>query len=367
MTKKRNTTTSKREAWFSRALRGEDGTLNVPFFLAAIVIVGGIVGGLWWGLGPTGETPAEVVEDVNEIPDRYSGPRNALTGFPTEEDERPAVWAVMIENPVDVRPQSGVNEAFMVYEALVEGNITRWMALFGDDVEVDEIGPVRSARPYYVDWAIAWDALYAHVGGSPEALELIRDRGVWDLDEFFWASTFWRSNRTFAPHNVFTESSRLADAWERIVSEEVSYQDRLFGEVPDEDERPEAHTAYVEFGHPVYDVEWEYDPATNLYTRTQTGTVSKMRDGEPIVASNIAVMMTDVVTIDEVGRKRVTTIGEGEAVVFQNGQMITGTWEKTGRGDLERFYGTDGEEIEWTPGVTWVEVIPTGNTAEIVE
>lgn len=365
MADKKQNKTNAREAWFSRVLRGKDGAINVPFFLGGVAVAALLVAGLWWALGSPEEDVA--VEPIIDVEVGYDGPRHALTGVPVEEEVRPAVIAVMIENPVDVRPQSGVDKAFYVYEAPVEGNITRWMALFGADVEVGEIGPVRSARPYYVDWALGWDALYAHVGGSPEALELIRDRGVYDVDEFFWGSTFWRSRRALAPHNVFTESLRLIDAWEQVVLGEVYYDDRLFADSPTEEERPEEHMVFVDFGHPLYDVEWEYRPETNDYLRTQLGEVSEMRDGFELIASNVAVMFTDIVTIDEVGRKRVTTVGEGDAVVFQNGEMIEATWEKESRGDLERFVDADGNEIEWTPGATWVQVLPIGNMAEIVE
>lgn len=365
MAAKKQNKTNAREAWFSLALRGKDGALNVPFFLISVLVLIIVSGGLWFALAqPEAEVP---VEPIIEVEVGYDGPRHALTGAPVEEEVRPAVFAVMIENPVDVRPQSGIDKAFYVYEALVEGNITRWMVLYGADVDVEEIGPVRSARPYYVDWALGWDALYTHVGGSPEALELIRERGVYDLDEFFWGSTFWRSRRALAPHNVFTESLRIADAWEEIVTDEVEYEDRLFKENITKEDRPEEHIVYVDFGHPLYDVEWEYDPETNDYLRMQVGKTSKTRDGEEIRANNVAVIFTDIATIDELGRKRITTVGDGDAMIIQDGQLTEGTWEKNGRGGLERFYNENGDEIEWNPGATWIEVLPTGNTVEIVE
>lgn len=357
--------TNAREAWFSLALRGKDGALNVPFFLISVLVLIVVAVALWFALAQP--EAAEPIEPIIDVELGYDGPRHALSGIPAEEEVRPAVFAVMIENPVDVRPQSGIDKAFMVYEAPVEGNITRWMVLFGADTEVDEIGPVRSARPYYVDWAIGWDALYAHVGGSPEALELIRERGVYDLDEFFWGSTFWRSRRALAPHNVFTESLRIADAWEEIVTDEVEYEDRLFKEGVAEEDRTEEHIVYVDFGHPLYDVEWEYDPETNDYLRTQVGKTSKTRVGEEMRAANIVVMFTEMATIDELGRKRITTLGDGDAVIVQDGVLIEGTWEKDSRGELERFYNDDGDEIEWNAGTTWIEVLPIGNTVEIVE
>ncbi|PIR47638.1 hypothetical protein COV06_02380 [Candidatus Uhrbacteria bacterium CG10_big_fil_rev_8_21_14_0_10_50_16] len=352
-----------RETWFSRMTTGTDGAQKqAPFFLLLSIAVLAMV-----GLGIALRKPQAPMIPEPEVPPMeagYQGPRNALTGEPTSEDVRPAVIAVMVENPVDVRPQSGVNRAFMVFEAPVEGNITRWMVLFGADVEIKEVGPVRSARPYYVEWALGWDALYAHVGGSPEALDLIHAQGVHDLDEFFWGSTFWRSQRTGAPHNVFTESVRLTAAWDKIVTDVVVYGDRLFKDNLAVEERVAAQTVHVDFSHSQYDVYWEYQPESNDYLRRQTGLVSKMRDGSPLIANNVAVMFTDVETIDEKGRKRIRTIGEGDATVVQDGVLIEATWEKTSRDAMLRFYRKDGEEITWNPGVTWVEVLPIGHTVE---
>ncbi|HBU28096.1 TPA: hypothetical protein DEB00_03205 [Candidatus Uhrbacteria bacterium] len=354
---------NRRETWFSRVATGTDGAIHhAPFFLLLFVVFCAVLG-LWFVLQRSATDELIETEEVVETLE-YQGPRHALTGMPMEDEVRPAVFAVMVENPVDVRPQSGVNHAFLVFEAPVEGNITRWMALFGADVDLKEVGPVRSARPYYVDWALGWDALYAHVGGSPEALALIQSQDVFDLNEFYWGSTFWRAQRAEAPHNVFTESIRLLTAWEKIVTETVVYADRLFKENVAEENRPAAQTVRVRFGHAQYNVDWVYQPKTNDYLRTQIGIVSKMRDGSKLIANNIAVMFTDVEMIDDVGRKRIRTIGEGEATIVQDGVLITGTWKKENRKAMLRFYTEDGEEMQWNPGVTWIEVLPIGHTVE---
>lgn len=350
-----------RTAWFSRVYSQKNGVqISAPFFLFTLLLCALLLGGLWVAFSP--DTSGLVGEVVEEVP--VLQVRHALTGEYTEEAVRPAVIAVMIENPVDVRPQSGVDQAFLIYEAPVEGSITRWMALFGADVEAEEIGPVRSARPYYVEWAMAWDAVYAHVGGSPEALQLIRDQGVADLDEFFWGSTFWRSKRTSAPHNVFTEMDRLRTAWDTLMGREVTYADRRFKDPVTEDVRPATQQVTVDFGNAFYDVDWIYDPKTNLYTRSQVGRVSTTRSGAVLRAANIAVVYTDITSIDAQDRKRIRTLGQGEAVLIQDGAIQSVTWKKPTRQEALRFYDAAGEEVAWNPGVTWIEVVPVGNIVQ---
>ena len=343
---------NKKKDWRKWVISKDDPS----FFVAISVIIIGIIIAVWIVL------PGAVLEtednDTILVEQKYNGPRHPLTGARVDDRVKPAIFAVMIENTPEARPQDGVEDAFLIYEAPVEAGITRWMALFSADQEVDEIGPVRSARPYYVDWAQGWDALYAHVGGSPEALDIIATRGVYDLNEFYWGSKFWRSRRREAPHNVYTESKRLSAAWDEIVGEEVEYGDRLFKDGCDdcEDGDEVVDEVTVEFKDYLYNVTWTYDEETNRYTREQVGAPHRMRNGEVLMADNIAIMITDIVITDEVGRRRIDTIGTGEALVVQDGQVFDATWKKNKRSEIMRFY-IDGEEVVWNAGVTWIEVI----------
>ena len=118
----------------------------------------------------------------------------------------------MIENMVTSRPQSGLDRANLVYEALAEGGITRFLAVFASGEEIEKIGPVRSARTYYLDWAKELSAAYIHVGGSPEALRLIPQYDILDLNQFYNSPNFWRAKERAAPHNLYTSSELLARA-----------------------------------------------------------------------------------------------------------------------------------------------------------
>ena len=162
-------------------------------------------------LGP-GAGDQEFVET-----DRVS--RHPLSGALLDEAiELPRVYGVMVENHFESWPQSGLEEAVLVVEAPVEGRIPRLLAFYSEEQEVEKIGPVRSARPYYLDWNGELDAVYAHVGGSPDALELLQVDDTIDINEFSNEWFFWRDEARSAPHNVYTSMDLLEQALDRFVS-----------------------------------------------------------------------------------------------------------------------------------------------------
>ncbi|HJN84762.1 MAG TPA: DUF3048 domain-containing protein [Patescibacteria group bacterium] len=338
--------------------QGKNGyAFSAPFFLLASLGIVAVAASLWFVLG-TGENQIdEIVHEPIDLNITYEGARHPLSGARVDDDETFKLFAVMVENSQDAWPLSGIEDSYLVYEAPVEGDITRFMAMYSDDQDVDEIGPVRSARPYYVDFVMGWSALYTHVGGSPEALEQIMEREVFDLNEFFNGGSFWRSRRRSAPHNVYTETSRLIKAWDREIGEEQGYQRRLFKEGDLEGELPEEHEVEVEFNGYGYDVTWVYDPEQNAYVRHQAGREYKLRSGAGIVVQNVAIMKTDMRVIDDIGRQKITTVGGGDAQILIDGTVIDGTWEKDLRSTIMRFYDDEGDEIVWNVGKTWIEVV----------
>jgi hypothetical protein len=274
----------------------------------------------------------------------------------------PPIFAVQIENMIDGRPLSGLSKANLVYETLVEAGITRFLALFisGDDI-VPKIGPVRSARPYYIDWAEEYRALYVHSGGSPEALEIIPNYDVLNFDEFANGRYFWRDNSRYAPHNLYTSYELLKNGFEgkegKVKENFISWQ---FKEEMPEEERPDSGLLEIYFSSDTYLARWKYQKNENVYLRYQGDEPKEDREGGKIKAKNIAVQFTDIKAIDEVGRKRIRTIGEGEAMIFHDGIKTEGTWKKEAKGDRTKFYDKNGEEIKFNPGVTWIEVAPIG-------
>jgi len=169
------------------------------YILAGIVLVCTISLGIWFGYSffisrSDGSAMVYIPEQTDEEED--CDYKRLIDGICVEyeKDVDPKLVAVMVENHVDARPQSGLSKARIVYEAPVEANYSRFMLIYplGDDI--DKIGPVRSARPYYLDWLAEYDnIMYMHVGGSPDALDIISERGLFDLNEFYRGWYYWRS------------------------------------------------------------------------------------------------------------------------------------------------------------------------------
>ncbi len=286
-----------------------------------------------------------------------------LTGFPLYEKltSLPQVYGVMIDNHVDAWPQAGLDKAVLVYEAPVEAGISRMLAFFYEGQTVEKIGPIRSARPYFLDWNNELDALYAHVGGSNAALDRIASSGTFDLNQYWFDPFFWRSHNRYAPHNVYT-STQLLQSFVDLKKEQGRDVQPIFEtwkfKEPAFVEVAEVERFDVTFYPPSYVVEWKFDPSTNRYLRFQGGSAHTMEDGVQIMADNVAVIVTDVSILDSVGRRKIRTMGEGEGQVFQDGKKKDVVWKKTSESQRVRFYSQDGEEISFNPGVTWVEVIP---------
>jgi hypothetical protein len=305
--------------------------------------------------------PTEVTPEAVPVVQGDGALRHPLTGekIDTAVDPLPHVFGVMVENSYEAWPLSGLNDAFLVIEAPVEGNIPRFISFFyaGQDA-VEKIGPVRSARPYYLDWADEFEALYTHVGGSPEALDLIASNGTThNFDQFFQSEYFWRDTTTrFAPHNVYTSTALLTDALDEVKLPEASYGSWLF-----KDDAPAGNdfiSPSIDWanGSSEYDVTWGYDAATNMYGRSQGSTFVKTSSGEGVTANNVVIMETDIEVVDAVGRRHAVTTGEGHAFVYQDGKKIDALWKKALRTDRLRFYA-DGKEIQMNAGKTWIEVI----------
>ncbi|MBI1908238.1 DUF3048 domain-containing protein [Candidatus Uhrbacteria bacterium] len=295
----------------------------------------------------------------DDLPAEETVIRHPLTGEPMEATlpELPQVFGVMIENSSDAWPLAGLEDAFLVIEAPVEGNIPRFIAFFSEEQDVEKIGPVRSARPYYLDWNDELDAVYAHVGGSPEALGLLAEYGTIDLNEFYQGEYFYRWGARYAPHNVYTTTDDLRAARDELAPETPVYDAWTFTDgVPSGEEKSlsiDWTTATA------YDVTWDYDAEANAYLRTQGGTGRFLEGSADAVADNVVVMESDVTVVDAVGRRHIRTTGEGSALVAQNGRMIVATWKKDARTDRLRFSDAEGNEIAMNAGTTWIEVVPS--------
>ncbi|MFA6131314.1 MAG: DUF3048 domain-containing protein [Patescibacteria group bacterium] len=330
--------------------------------LLILIVVGGTSLGMLFLLASPNED--ETTDDVTITTEVY---RHPLTGLRLLEPlaELPQVFSVMVENSADAWPLVGLDKAFLVIEAPVEGTIPRFIAFFSEESDAEKIGPVRSARPYYLDWALELDALYGHSGGSPEALLAIDSMGILDLNEFSQGEYYYRENGSrYAPHNLYTSIDRLVLALEELAPEVPSYESWTFKD--DEPVQGDGASLSVDFAEgTIYDVIWKYLPETNIYERYQSGFVMEMEDGATIEANNVVVMATGIRTIDSIGRKSIITVGSGDAFLIQDGVFSLIQWEKESASDRLKFTYYGGTDVEFNAGVTWIEVVSGIEQVEI--
>jgi len=313
---------------------------------------------VFWPAGQLDNVVNDVLSNVNNDECEF---RSNLDGKCVENDQNTLPIVVMIDNHVDARPPEGIDEASIVFEAIAEGTITRLVAVFDMNMEPTDIGPVRSARPYFVDYATEFGAVYAHVGGSDEALSILqRRKSVYDLNEFSNAAYFWRDPARVAPHSVMTSSELLKRAIEtKEWSTQSSFGSWIFRPEVDKEDRGDMISARIDYRSLVHNITWVYDNEENVYWRSQGGLKHKMADGTQLSAKNIAIVYTESTPIDDYGRRRTTTIGSGKAVVLQEGYAIEAKWQRDNLNDRTRFYDNEtGNEINFVPGQTWIEVIP---------
>lgn len=282
-----------------------------------------------------------------------------------EEANLPVI-AVIIENLVTIRPQAGLQSAGVVYEALAEGGITRLLALFTGH-KADLLGPVRSMRPYYLEWCAEYQAMCTHIGGSPEALQAISGLKIKDLNAMYESGYFWRDQSTPAPHNLFTKSELLERALrDKKFDQEPKYAVWKFKDQAKEEERPaEEKFVKINFSGPDYAVEYKYDRQKNEYLRFNGGEVHKdSNTDKQITVKNIVVIKLPARVVDEKGRVELDVIGEKKAYMFSSGQSFEGKCVKKDRDSRTYCYHNDSKEHEFVRGNTWIEVIPEDKNIE---
>ena len=274
-----------------------------------------------------------------------------------EGEENYFPLAVVIENHTEARPQAGLSKANLVIEAEVEGGITRFLAFFADNKKPDRIGPIRSARPYFVDWAKGLSSLYVHVGGSPEALAKIIKGNVLNLNEFYNEKYFWRDVINVAPHNVFTSGENLDKYLTKKGLEKGDFIVWEFKDESDFDNRGDTANISIDFERDMYEVEWKYDKDENSYIRFMAGELHKDESGEIIKAKNVAIAYIQAEVIDSEFRLKMDNIGDGRAVLCLDGDCNEGIWKKLSSTSRIRFYDNSGNEIKFNRGITWIEVV----------
>jgi len=309
------------------------------------------------------ETKPTPVTQVTEPPKetRIVSPLDGVLYDPSIAARHPL--AVMVENHPDARPQSGLIDASIVYEAITEGGITRFMAIFGPK-DVAEIGPIRSARLFYMDWAKEYDAFYAHAGGNQDALAEMGDYGIKDLNhatKYFWRDTKGRS--VASEHTLYSSTEKLY-AYAQNNKYDIGtsgFQAMTFkadAAVPSA-----TPNLTINFSTASYGVNWQYNATENSYKRFMAGVEHKDRSsGLQITAKNIVIQKV-ARTLQPHGSYGdqnwvFTNIGSGKAWVVQDGKAIEATWKKASLSDRTKYFDATGAEIKFNSGPTWYEIIP---------
>lgn len=280
--------------------------------------------------------------------------------------------AVMIDNHNGAWPQAGLNQAYLVYEAIVEGGETRLMALF-KGVTVDKIGPVRSARHYFIDYVMENDAIYAHFGWSPLAQSDIAQYSINNINGITESSsTFWRVKDKYSPHNAVTSIEALLKVAKAKGYKTTSDKESVLNYVTDEVKLEEGQGATtITIPHSsLQTVRYEYDEENQVYKRYARNKAQTDWDtGNNITTKNIIITLCDNYTLDDPenkGRQGLRNIGTFNGYYITNGKAIKIKCIKEARNTQTKYEDLEGNEIKVNDGNTWIHICPTDADVEIV-
>lgn len=351
---------SKKANWFKQHKK-----LTIILAVAGVLLIAGGTATALYFINQKPAEPAKVADKPKPKPEpepvKYYSP---LTGAEVQNEAvtKQAVTGIMIENSPDARPQSGLKDSGVVFEAIAEGGITRFLVLYQEQ-KPQLIGPVRSVRMYYVDWVAAFNASVAHIGGSAAALQEVRNGNYRDIDQFFNAAYYWRATDRYAPHNVYTSFEKL-DA----LNTAKGYTSSTFTGFTRKDSKasaaPNATSVDVQISSALFNSHYAYNAATNTYDRSQAGAPHADREAGQISPRVVIVLKVDQQKVFEDGwREQINAIGTGAAYVFQDGTAQEVTWSKASKADQIKFTDANGADVPLARGQTWITAVPNGSGA----
>ena len=285
--------------------------------------------------------------------------------------------AVMVDDHPDARPQqAGFNAASIVWHAPAEGGVPRYMLIFQDGLP-SSVGPVRSARQYYIEWAAEWNAMYVHSGGSPQAIRTLIAKGqgqwVYNADEYRWGGRYlWRAVGHVAPHNVYSDGAHLRELAVRVGAlDEPIEPVWSFGPDAARNLRPDGGSLRVVYLYGT--VTYRYDSVTNRYVRyldRSTAPQVDVADGQIVAPTNVVILRMAFEPLNDGNpakhRLEAHNVGTGEAWIATNGRTVKGRWSKASITAPTLLLGADGKPIRLTAGQTFVQVLPLANRYQIV-
>jgi len=310
------------------------------------------------------EVQKDITENTKEVHgniDQEMPYRFPLTGIGTEKNPETRAVAVMINNHPKARPQSGLEEADIVYELLAEGDVTRFLAIYQSG-KPEKIGPVRSARDYYIEIAKGYDSIYIAHGYSPEAKKMLENGYIDNLNGMVYDGILFKRDQTRkAPHNSYISYDSIVKGAEiRNYSMEEDEEPLTFlkkEEVQNLEGEP-AHSAMINyFNNSIYNSIYEYDEKLDKYKRYSNGDLTiDQNTGDPVLLDNIFIVETNHRVIDEAGRRSIDLTSGGNAYLLQKGKWKEAQWRNI---DGRILPVIDGVEAGLVPGKTWINVIPS--------
>lgn len=319
-----------------------------------------LIGGAWYYFGNSKEVKKEIEKKIVK----------KLKIVDENSKSRPI--AVMINNNHQAWPHAGLNDAYIVYEIIAEGGISRMMAVFKDQ-DTAKIGSVRSARPYYLDYALENDAIYVHFGWSEQAKNDISSLGVDNINGLTASSVFWRDtslNKAYE-HTAFTSMEKIKAYAKEQGYDRDTNKDLLLNYSVDEininkkEDAQKADKIYIKYSN-FTDTSYEYDANKKVYLRSMSNTPHKDAiTGEQYTAKNIIITPIKSYGYDSKDRQKLENIGSGEGYYITNGYAVPITWEKSSRSSQTIYKYKNGKEIKVNDGNTYIQIQPEGQTLNI--
>ncbi|MHB8896686.1 MAG: DUF3048 domain-containing protein [Candidatus Geothermincolia bacterium] len=362
-------------------------TIIIATLLAVALVAAGCLGGCSW-FGSSKE-PAKKSVVKAEPPKPKTCPLCGLVpADPVFLQRRPV--GVKIENDPAARPQSGLDQACVVYEEECEGGVTRFLAVYLDR-NVEVVGPVRSARPADIDISFPYNLLFCHCGGAPPIIAMVKASGIADLDEMAWPGAYWRSGDRRAPHNLYSSTMRLrqagdtaypyqgeaAPSFKFLTDKEQAKMEEDRSKQVKRDLANQAHPdpSYVPAFtvitniHIPYDpicvVDYRYDSSTGRFLRFVRGAphtdlaTGQQLNADTVIVQYVTTTPSGLVDVLGADTPNLGIVGAGRAQVFVRGRIIEANWSKPTRTAHTLFTDNAGKVIPVKPGTTWVELVPT--------
>lgn len=320
---------------------------------------------------PTVTARAEVVADKKGVPAPEVPPTWPLTGVPGTPDPRPAI-AVKIENTAVARPQSGLDQADVVWETIVEFEVSRFVAVFHSQVP-DQVGPVRSVRPMDPLIVAPLRGMLAFSGGQPGILDLVEAAGVQLISHDAGAPGLSRISSRRAPHNVYGSPATwwgVAEAGRTAPAQQFAFARSA--------DRATAATAGTPAGTLAFRLSgqsspsWTWDAASGTWLRSEGSSAATAASGARLAAVNVVSITAPHPNtgFGAQGGAPVPTyelVGSGDAVVATGGRTLAARWQKDAQDQPMRLLLPDGAEVRLAPGNTWVELVPAGSGSLTVQ